>query len=162
MSIDANAAAKPLIKDRRTQQDPSSSDASEAQPLTRNEQLVYRELKLSDGPRKAYALLDALNDEGLRAPMTIYRALDGLIAKGLAKKITSLNAYAAIMPEARSAVIAYVTCRQCGKTREASVEKDEIIRLLAPTALTVGEVFIEAYGECQSAECDNVLRGGRD
>ena len=68
--------------------------------LTRNEQVVLAELEKWQTPAKAYDLLEKLIDKGLRSPMTIYRALDSLICKGLAKKVATLNAYVAV-PENR-------------------------------------------------------------
>lgn len=141
------------LTDNQPSPTPFPDNADTLESLTRNENLVYRELQQANGPQKAYALLEALNEKGLRAPMTIYRALDGLIAKRLVKKITSLNAYVAVHSEARSAATAFVTCRRCGKTREVAVKKSELARLFAPTAMKLGEVFVEAYGECGTIEC---------
>ena len=123
------------------------------QDMTHNERIVYEELQKSSSPRKAYALLEALRDDGLRAPMSIYRALDALIDKGLAKKIASLNAFAAIKPEDRSEVSAFFTCRRCGKTIEIKLDRRTIKKLLSPAIASLGEVFIEAYGECKNDMC---------
>jgi Fe2+ or Zn2+ uptake regulation protein len=42
--------------------------------------------------------------------MTIYRALDCLVERGLARKIASLNAFVALTEETRAAIGAFVTC----------------------------------------------------
>ena len=142
------------LTESQPSQIPFADNTAVLESLTRNEILVYTELQQTASPQKAYALLEALNDEGLRAPMTIYRALDGLIAKGLAKKIASQNAYVVVLSEARSAATAFVTCNRCGKTKEVAVKKSELARLLTPAAMRLGEVFIEVYGECgTTTEC---------
>ena len=61
--------------------------------LTKNEGLVYAALKSAGQPLKAYDLLDILKSKGVRAPMTIYRALEGLETKGHVHKLDALNAY---------------------------------------------------------------------
>lgn len=149
MSINANVAVKLPLKDQHTQSGPLSNNDAELQSLTKNETAVFKELQQADGPQKAYALLEALSEKGVRAPMTVYRALDGLIAKGFAKKITSQNAYILVNPETQSAVVAYVTCKRCGKTHEVSLEKSIIATMLASINLRLQEIFIEAYGECE-------------
>ena len=61
--------------------------------LSKNEKLVWNVLAASDDPLKAYEILDKLKDKGVRAPMTVYRALDGLEEKGHIHKLDGLNAF---------------------------------------------------------------------
>lgn len=46
-------------------------------------------------PLSAYDLLDRLRPTGVAAPLTVYRALDKLIASGKVHRIESLNAFVA-------------------------------------------------------------------
>ena len=55
--------------------------------LTRNQHLVLDTLNKADGPMSAYTILDQLRDEGLRAPLQVYRALDKLLEMGLAHRL---------------------------------------------------------------------------
>ena len=121
-------------------------------PMTRNERRIYEELRASGAPLKAYAILEKLQGEGIRAPMTVYRALDALIDRGVVKKVTSLNAFAAVQDDATQSTGAFVTCRRCGQTREVSLGKALISQLLAPAGMAVEDVFIEAYGECRKPD----------
>lgn len=122
-------------------------------PLSRNENVVYAALRNAHAPLKAYALLEILYDEGLRAPMTIYRALEGLIERGLARKIASLNAFMAVdRPDAQS-VGAFITCRRCGRTRQIAVSEHLVSGLFAPASMAIANVFIEAYGDCVEDPC---------
>ncbi|MCC2690339.1 MAG: zur, partial [Rhizobiaceae bacterium] len=61
--------------------------------LTRNQQLVLARLEAASGPVSAYGLLDQLRDDGFRAPLQVYRALEGLIKGGLVHRLESLNAF---------------------------------------------------------------------
>lgn len=51
--------------------------------LTKNQSLVMGALAHSDGPMSAYTILDKLRDNGFRAPLQVYRALDKLLEYGL-------------------------------------------------------------------------------
>jgi Fur family zinc uptake transcriptional regulator len=115
--------------------------------------MVYGQLLKAGAPLKAYALLDRLHDDGLRAPMTIYRALDGLIERGLARRIASLNAFVALTPETRKAIGAFVTCTKCGRTRSVGIENAVVEGLLAPAGMAISDVYIEAFGDCEGAPC---------
>ena len=125
----------------------------ESKPMTHNERCVYRELCAFGAPMKAYALLEKLRKEGIRAPMSIYRALDALTERGLVKKVASLNAFAAVRADGERSVGAFVTCRRCGRTREVSLSEALILRMLAPAGMDVDDVFIEAYGDCRDPAC---------
>ena len=61
--------------------------------LTRHQSLVLDALVRAEHPASAYALLDQLRGDGMRAPQQVYRALDKLIAYGLVHRVASLNAF---------------------------------------------------------------------
>lgn len=50
--------------------------------LTRNQALVLEALERADGPLTAYAILDDVRGDGIRAPQQIYRALEKLLELG--------------------------------------------------------------------------------
>ena len=116
--------------------------------LRRNEQLVYDALCLSATPQKAYDLLDTLQEQGLRAPMTIYRALEALIAKDYVKKIESLNAFVAIDLERTKEARAFLICRDCNKTKEIRLEEKQVTELFSPMKVSLSDVRIEAFSDC--------------
>lgn len=126
----------------------------DGKPMTQNERRVLQELSASGAPMKAYALLERLQDNGIRAPMTVYRALEALIDRGVVKKVASQNAYVAIKEKDAHAIDAFVICRRCGRTREVSLSETLIASMLAPAGLVIDDVFIEAYGDCCDAGCD--------
>ena len=57
--------------------------------LSPHAQTVLRLLKKSQTPLSAYEILDRLRNAGIKAPPTVYRALDSLVARGLAHRIES-------------------------------------------------------------------------
>lgn len=116
--------------------------------LKRNEQLVYDALCKSKTPLKAYELLENLQEYGLRAPMTIYRALDALIAKGCVKKIASLNAFIAIRPGRASNASAILICRDCLKVKLITLEEQQVTQLFMQLPISSTDVCIEAFGDC--------------
>lgn len=75
----------------------------------------------SHRPRGAYDILQDLAGEGKRAaPLTVYRALDFLVAHGLVHRLESLNAFVGcIDPGARHAS-QFLVCRGCGTATELS------------------------------------------
>src|SRR4051812_32122076 len=77
-------------------------------------------LHKQDKPLSAYDILDKLRKTGIKAPPTVYRALDTLIKRGLVHRIESLNAFVACHdhkhPEKH--VARFAVCRECGAVEE--------------------------------------------
>ncbi|WP_294642813.1 Fur family transcriptional regulator [uncultured Aureimonas sp.] len=97
-----------------------TSTAGAEKALTRNQKLVFDILEQADGPLSAYSILDALRDEGLRAPPQVYRALEKLLETGLVHRLESLNAFVACAhPHACAyALTAFAICEKCGAVTE--------------------------------------------
>lgn len=95
--------------------------------LTRNQSLVLGSLEKAEGPMSAYAILDDLRGEGLRAPLQVYRALEKLLDLGLAHRLESINAFVACSHphDHASGIIAFAICDRCGQVSEFS---DDIVR----------------------------------
>ena len=90
------------------------------QELTKNQTLVFGALSEADGPLSAYSILDQLRDEGFRAPLQVYRALEKLLEFGMVHRLESLNAFIACShPECEShGTIAFAICETCGNVAE--------------------------------------------
>lgn len=98
-----------------------------AERLTPNDRLVLTTLEQQNRPMKAYDLLACLKDQGINAPMTVYRALGRLCDRGRVRKIESTNAYFAIPEPKKGEVGAFLLCQRCGAVgfeplAEASIE----------------------------------------
>ncbi|MGV6819211.1 MAG: Fur family transcriptional regulator [Parvularcula sp.] len=100
--------------DAREEDAPSGSEAR----LTRNERLVLDVLSGQSGPMKAYELLAALKDHGIKAPMTVYRALDRLEAKGLIHKMDAMNAFLVCNHDTPHPVQTFLVCAACNQVKE--------------------------------------------
>lgn len=90
--------------------------------LTRNQSLVFDVLSKADGPLSAYTILDQLRDDGFRAPLQVYRALEKLLDYGMIHRLESLNAFVACAhPQCHEhGLIAFAICEQCGQVTEFS------------------------------------------
>jgi len=123
--------------------------------LTRNQAYVFGTLQNADGPLSAYTILDELREDGFRAPLQVYRALDKLVEMGLVHRLESLNAFVACdHPEGDPhGAIAFAICQDCGRVDEFA--DDEIVSRLGNWAraekFQLDKTIIELRGTC--AEC---------
>ncbi|WP_439271766.1 Fur family transcriptional regulator [Pseudochrobactrum sp. HB0163] len=105
---------------------PHSAGTAKTPKLTRNQNLVLQILEKAESPLSAYTILDQLRDEGFRAPLQVYRALDKLLEYGLIHRLESLNAFIACAhPHHHQhghahGIAAFAICEQCGQAAEFS------------------------------------------
>ncbi len=92
--------------------------------LTSQRERVLDVLAQGHRPMGAYEIIDVMAGDGKRpAPITVYRALDFLIAQGLVHRIESRNAFIACMDgEARHDTVVFLICRGCGNVGESTAE----------------------------------------
>jgi Fur family zinc uptake transcriptional regulator len=90
--------------------------------LTKNQKKVLERLESAPGPLSAYTILDQLREQGFRAPLQVYRALEGLIGAGYVHRLESMNAFVACCEPHDHAhgMIAFAICDQCGQVSEFS------------------------------------------
>lgn len=106
-------------------------------------------------PVGAYALIDRLAaEDGKRpAPVTVYRALDFLVAQGLVHRLASCNAFVGCPEAGHAGAPQFLICRRCRRVLE--LDDPEIRRVLAEGAGRVGfrveAPVIEVEGIC--ADC---------
>ena len=122
--------------------------------LTKNQSLVFNTLTEADGPMSAYTILDALRDDGFRAPLQVYRALDKLIELGAIHKLESLNAFVACsQPSCDShAFIAFTICEDCGSVEEVGdphLEK-QLSKLAKASKFQTKRSTLELHGSCSN------------
>lgn len=91
-------------------------------PLTRNQKLVLDVLRKSRAPLSAYEILDHVREEGVKAPLQIYRALEALNVRGMTHRLESLSAYVACADKhcSHGSATGFIICEKCGKTDEFS------------------------------------------
>ena len=127
--------------------------------LTPQRRQVMALLLEQDGPRSAYDLLDALQNRhhpGAKPP-TIYRALDFLVAAGLAHRLASTNRYLACdhlaCDHGHDAGTLFLVCDECGAVREAPMDaslRRQLNRSLDREGFRANAQPVEMHGRCQS------------
>lgn len=120
--------------------------------LLKNEKLVWNALSASNEPLKAYEILDKLKELGVRAPMTVYRALDGLEAKGHIHKLDGLNAFVLCNHEGPHAVQTFLVCETCSTVKElevVAVEAD-IAPAVRAASFDMHTARLEIKGNCNA------------
>ena len=88
--------------------------------LTKNQSLVLDVLVEAGTPLSAYTILDRLRNEGFRAPLQIYRALDQLVAHGHVHRLESMNSFVACRHphHHHHGMTIFAICEQCGHIDE--------------------------------------------
>jgi Fur family zinc uptake transcriptional regulator len=133
--------------------DHDEADCRHPSGLTRNESLVWDVLNENVEALKAYEILDKLKERGVRAPMTVYRALEGLEDKGYIHKLEGLNSFVLCKHEGPHDVQVFLVCETCASATE--VEIDGVEAALRPVirraAFQLKTARLEARGLC--AEC---------
>jgi Fur family transcriptional regulator, zinc uptake regulator len=121
--------------------------------LTAQRARVLEVLAQGHQPMGAYEIMDALAEDGRRpAPITVYRALDFLVAHGLAHRIESRNAFIACMAgESGHDAAVFLICRHCGNVGETLPEgvHDAVDRAAAAQGFRPDFTVIEIDGLCR-------------
>lgn len=121
--------------------------------LTKNQELVFGQLKKVSAPQSAYQLLDSLREEGLRAPLQIYRALDKLMEFDLVHRLESVNAFIACTHVAQhdhSGFCAFAICETCGSVTEFSdpVISEQLQKWAGGSGFQITSTTVEIRGNC--------------
>lgn len=129
---------------------------STPQKLTKNQSLVLGILDKSDQPLSAYTILDSLRDEGLRAPLQVYRALDALVALGNVHRLESLNAFVACTHASCSthSAAAFIICENCGSVSEISDDTitTQLRQIAERAAFQLQKTTVEIRGICSKCQ----------
>ena len=113
-----------------------------------------------DRPRSAYDILDALRDEGIKAPMQIYRALAKLEAVNLVHKLPKSNSWIACDGHHHDEVqdmLLLLSCQSCGAVEEVhdTTFQKAISSLTKKTHYDLPAQTIEVDGYCQPCKNDS-------
>lgn len=102
-------------------------------------------------PVKAYDLIDALRDRGIRTgPPTVYRALEFLLQAGFIHRLDTVNAFVGCGAHGRPHAGMFLICRACGAVLE--LDAPGPIRLIGVEADRMGFELVtqavEILGHC--------------
>jgi Fur family zinc uptake transcriptional regulator len=109
---------------------------------------VLKTLIQGKPPMKAYDLVEKM--KGAK-PMTVYRALDFLVAQGLVHRIESLNAYVpCVERHCAHTDSQYLICDDCGGVEELHNHAidDYIAKKVADNGFRVSHKTMELHGTC--------------
>ncbi len=133
-----------------------AKDDAQAEPkgLTRNETLVWDALMEAGAGLKAYEILDRLKEKGVRAPMTVYRALEGLEEKGLIHKLAGINAFYPCEHDGPHDVQVFLVCETCATAKEVELESiiAELRPLMRQSSFQMKTARLEARGVCSNCQ----------
>ena len=121
--------------------------------LSHWQQRVLDLVRASTEPASAYDILREMKDDGITAPPVVYRALKGLLDRGLVHRIESLNAYVVCggPDHHHHRPAQFAICRDCGRVEE--IVDPEVDRLIDAWTSRIGFVAdsrtIEIMGRCQ-------------
>ena len=97
----------------------------------------------------AYDILDRLRDEGLAAqPPAAYRALDFLVANGMAHRVERLNAFIACGEPGADHVPAFLICRGCDAVAETRAAPLADLLEAGAGGFAIESAMVEAEGLC--------------
>jgi Fur family transcriptional regulator, zinc uptake regulator len=126
--------------------------AERGERLTPMRRRVLESLAASHCPLGAYEIIDRLAELGPRpAPITVYRALDFLLANGLVHRIESRNAFiACINNHASGSLVVFLICERCGAVGEApaTAVADALLAAATAAAFVPKAPVIEITGIC--------------
>ena len=131
--------------------------AVEAPRLTKNQTVVLGALRRGDTPMTAYEILglEDVRAAGLKAPLTIYRALDKLIEAGLVHRIETINAFVACERCPHPGPAGFAICEKCRKTVELTLTDCEahLTENARRAGFRVDAMNVEMRGRC--ADCQS-------
>ena len=124
--------------------------------LTKNQKAVYEKLNEAQSAMSAYDLLDSLRDQGLRAPVQVYRALEKLSDLGLVHRIESMNAYVACDHAHHQGTAAFAICESCGAVSEFHLEGegDCLGDLVKGLNFKTERATVELRGRCANCQAN--------
>ena len=112
---------------------------------------VLETLQKSATPMTAYELLDKLRRHGIKAPPTVYRALETLTELGLVHRIETLGAFVACSDEHGDHGAQFAVCRNCGSVTEIHDHPltDAIHALAKRLKFRIEREMLELMGLCE-------------
>ncbi|MGY6554717.1 MAG: transcriptional repressor [Wenzhouxiangella sp.] len=125
--------------------------------LTPTRRRVLELVLATDGPVKAYDLLDQLKVERPgAAPPTIYRALDFLLENHFIHRLETLNAFVSCVHPEHHHQGHFLICEKCQSVTEVHTQAlAEALRAIAvDQGFVAARQVVEIYGRCKACPSD--------
>jgi Fur family zinc uptake transcriptional regulator len=135
--------------------------------LTDMRRRVLEALAADHAPAGAYEVIERLSGKGGRrpAPISVYRALDFLLAHGLAHRIESRNAFVACSGDHAAGAdgpVVFLICEGCGAVGEAAAPAlaAALDELVEATGFQARAPVIEIAGRCAHCAAGETSKQG--
>ena len=129
---------------------------TQAQILSKNQQIVFQIIEKAKEPLKAYSILYDVQKKGMKAPLQVYRALDKLLELGKIHKIESKNAFVACKNSncEITKATAFSICEKCEKVTEINNSKLSIYlsNFQDSTGMKYNKYNLEFFGFCKKCK----------
>jgi Fur family zinc uptake transcriptional regulator len=122
--------------------------------ISAHSKLVLKLLEKSKKPLTAYDILGKLQGSAIKAPQTVYRALDALSERGLIHRIESIGAFVACHNDAEDHGTQFAVCRSCGTVEELHEHRicDSIKDIGKKLKFKIEREMLEIIGLCNVCE----------
>ena len=121
--------------------------------LSKNQILVLNHLEKQKQPLTAYTILDNLRENGIKAPLQVYRALDYLVKLNKVHKIDSMNAFIACNDHEceNPEFIAFTICDGCANVSEVKDKSisSSLSKIKKKSGFTTRKTSLEFHGLCK-------------
>jgi len=121
--------------------------------LTPQRRRVLEAVAASHAAIGAYEIIDAIAADGPRpAPISVYRALDFLVAQGLVHRVDSLSAFVLCASPGSKHRAQFLICQRCRDIAELRAEAVEaaIAGGAAAVGFQVSWAVVEVFGTCRA------------
>lgn len=125
--------------------------------LTPTRRRVLELVLATDGPVKAYDLLDQLKAERPgAAPPTIYRALDFLLENHFIHRLETLNAFVSCVHPEQQHEGHFLICEKCRSVTEVQSQalSEALGEIAADRGFAAARQVVEIYGRCKACPSD--------
>lgn len=141
VSIHANIFIWNIMKNKSTE-------------ISKHGKNVLALLKKSKTPLTAYDILGKLQNTGVKAPQTVYRALEALIERGLIHRIQTLGAFVACHNDDDDHGTQFAVCRKCNKVLELHDHRicNYIAEIGKNIKFRIEREMLELIGICDDCE----------
>jgi Fur family zinc uptake transcriptional regulator len=129
-------------------------DPAPGNRMTSTRRQVLEALRAADRPLGAYDVLAQLNASGRRAQApAAYSALDFLVARGFAHKLSTRRAYVACDHPGTAHEAAFMICRRCGRAIETclAARRGPLDDEASAAGFAIEHTVLEVEGVC--ADC---------
>ncbi len=134
--------------------------------LTRNQRVVLGALNEAATPLTAYEILDraGVRSEGIKAPLTVYRALERLMARGLVHRIETINAFVACEHAPHAEPSGFAICQVCRRATELRLSDCEahLTGNATSKGFHVEAIRVELTGRCAQCRAGPPQRAASD